>query len=178
MKKLLILLSLSLTVLVLSGCNTLTLAVTEENSSSYNTWELCTLLYRPHQMYSDWVVDEGENKTMETELKKRGIYDEESCDIVELSKTQCIEFGYKKDTQDFVDCTGETFRDINDKIITTKENREKEKSNPSSSSYSAINSFLQGFNSGLSQNPPYNQHNHDLYRTSDFITTCPWWDIC
>jgi len=131
MKKLLLTLLLSLTVLVLSGCTTL--AVTENNSSSYNTWELCTLLYRPHQMYSDWVVDEEENKTIETELKKRGIYDERSCDVVELAKRECLEFGYKKDTKDFVDCTSKSFRDINDKILSTKQNRDKEKSSGSSS---------------------------------------------
>ncbi len=116
--------------------------VTKNTAKSYNTWELCTLRYRPHQIYPDWIDDEEENKTIETELEKRGIYNENSCDIVELAKRQCLEFGYKKDTKDFIDCTSKSFKDINDHILASRQNRGEEQAQ-------ASKAFTDGWNSGL-----------------------------
>ena len=133
-------LRLSLAALVLSGCSTL--EVTENNSSSYDTWELCTLLYRPHQIFPDWVADEKENKTIAAELEKRGIYDEKSCTVMDLAKRECLEFGYKKDTESFAECTRKSFRDINDKIINTKQDKNKEKYSGSSSFWVTTSPYI------------------------------------
>jgi len=116
--------------------------VTKSTAKSYNTWELCTLRYRPHQIYPDWVEDEEENQTIETELKKRGIHNEKTCNVVELAKIQCLEFGYNKNTKDFVDCTSKSFKDINDHILSARQNRTDEKGQESKA-------FTNGWNSGL-----------------------------
>ena len=140
MKKSIIIFTLSLCIFLLSSCSTM--VVKESNSPTFNTWELCTLLYRPNQMYSDWYVDKEENKNIEKELNKRGVLDKESCNIVELAKRQCIEFGCKSITQDFVDCTAKEFKNINDKIAAIKQNKERENSE-------AVKSFIGGWNTGL-----------------------------
>ena len=140
MKKLTLILILPLYAFLLSSCSTM--VVKKDNASTFDTWELCTLLYRPNQMYSDWHIDEEENKNIEKELNKRGIFDKKSCNIVELAKRQCIEFGYKSTTQNFIDCTAKEFKNINDKIATIKQNKEREDSE-------AVQSFVNGWNAGL-----------------------------
>jgi hypothetical protein len=94
-------------------------------------------------MYSDWYVDKKENKNIEKELNKRGVFNKNSCDVVELAKSQCIEFGYKSKTQDFVDCTAKEFKNINDKVAAIRQNKERSDSE-------AAKSFIDGWNTGLS----------------------------
>ena len=118
------------------------MVVKKENAPTFNTWELCTLLHRPNQMYSDWHVDEEENKNIKDELKKRGIFDKESCNVVELAKKQCSEFGYKSKTPDFIDCTAKEFKNINDKVAAARNNKQREDSE-------AAKSFIDGWNSGF-----------------------------
>ncbi len=82
MKNLIKLMVSALAVLSLSGCYTI--LVKKDNVSSFETWNLCTLLYKPHQLYTNWKVDEDENNLMERELKKRGIHSSKSCEIMEI----------------------------------------------------------------------------------------------
>ncbi|MBL6976719.1 MAG: hypothetical protein ISR70_01505 [Candidatus Thioglobus sp.] len=140
MKKSLFVAISSLAILLLSSCSTM--VVKEENAHTFNTWELCTLLYRPNQMYSDWYVDKEENKNIEKELNKRGVLNKKSCDVVELAKRQCTEFGHKDATQNFIDCTAKEFKNINDKVAAIKQNKQKEDSE-------AAKSFINGWNTGL-----------------------------
>ena len=118
------------------------MVVKKDNASAFNTWELCTLLHRPNQMYSDWHVDKAENKNIEDELNKRGIFDKKSCEVTELAKRQCTEFGYKQKTQSFIDCTAKEFKNINDKVAAVKYNKQREDSE-------AAKSFIDGWNTGL-----------------------------
>lgn len=142
MKRLLFLFSFAF---LLNGCSTQ--VVKEDNAATFHTWELCTLLYRPNQMYSNWYVDEDENKNIENELIKRGISDEKSCTVVELAKRQCIEFGYITKTQNFIDCTAKEFKNINDKVATIKQNKDRENSE-------ATKSFIDSWNAGLNTYQP------------------------
>jgi len=159
MKKLIIVFIPLLYFLLLSGCSTM--VVKEDNAPTFNTWELCTLLYRPNQMYSDWYVDEEENKNIEKELNKRGVFNKKSCNVVELAKSQCTDFGYKSETKDFIDCTAKEFKNINDKVATIKQNKEKENSE-------AVKSFIDGWNTGL--NNVYQPIQHTPNCTTSALT--------
>ncbi len=86
---------------LLSGC---VAVVTEENSASFDTWELCTLLYDPHSLYSNWISNEEENGVIKTELERRGFNTKDDCTIESLAKTKCINFGFKEGTNDYAKC--------------------------------------------------------------------------
>ena len=131
--------------LLLSGCYTQ--VVKEDNAETFPTWELCTLLHRPNQMYSDWVSDEDELKSIENELKRRGITDKQSCEVIELAKRQCLEFGHRKGTSGFVGCTEREFKNINDKVAEKGLNRDRKDTE-------AAQSFINGWNSGLNLYQP------------------------
>ena len=129
---------------LLSGCSTM--VVKEDNSVTFETWELCTLLYRPNQMYSDWFVDNDENNNIKRELQKRGVFDKKECEVVELAKRQCGEFGYKENTEKFIDCTANEFKNINNKVFARKQNKER-------TDEAQAQSFIDGWNSGLKLYP-------------------------
>jgi patatin-like phospholipase/acyl hydrolase len=131
----------------LSGCYSL--VVKEDNAPSFETWELCTLLYRPNQMYPNWKVEEEENNTMEIELRKRGIHSSKSCEIIEISKRQCSNYGFSLGSSKHTDCTQETFNDIKDKITQFKEKKTKKKS--SGSFLKAVSSGMSGAVKGMNQ---------------------------
>ena len=124
---------------MLSGCSGM--IVKEDNAPSFETWELCTLLYRPYQMWPNWTVDEDENNTMRLELRSRGIHDSKSCEIIEISRANCSEYGFNINTKEHTECTRETFNGIKQKITQFKDSKTKRKSSNSS--------FLKDINSGL-----------------------------
>lgn len=90
-----------LLVFLLSGC---TAYVTKENSTDFETWELCTLLYNPHSLYSNWISDEEENRVIRAELEKRGFISKDSCSIESIAKAKCDSLGLKEGTNDYAKC--------------------------------------------------------------------------
>lgn len=86
--------------ITLTGC---TQVVTKDNAASFDTWKLCTLLYRPHEMYDDWIVEEDENKVMEEELQRRGV-NAHQCSVAELAKAKCVEYGFEAQTDAYAQC--------------------------------------------------------------------------
>ena len=86
---------------LLSGCAAV---VTKENSASFDTWELCTLLYDPHSLYSNWISDEEENRFIRTELERRGINSKDDCSIESLAQAKCDGLGFKAGTTDYAKC--------------------------------------------------------------------------
>lgn len=86
---------------LLSGCTAL---VTKDNSASFDSWELCTLLYDPHSLYSSWISMEEENNVIRAELKRRGILSKADCSIESLVKTKCDDLGFKEGTSEHAKC--------------------------------------------------------------------------
>jgi hypothetical protein len=148
MKNLIKLMVSALAVLSLSGCYTI--LVKKDNVSSFETWNLCTLLYKPHQLYTNWKVDEDENSLMEIELKKRGIHSSKSCEIMEISKRQCSDYGFNINTDGHVNCTQKTFNQIKDKISNFKDKKSKNKSGGSSFA-GALSAGMSGAAQGMTQ---------------------------
>jgi hypothetical protein len=95
-----LLISVSIAV-VLSGC---TSVVTKENVSTFETWHLCALLYRPYTIYPNWVVAEEENETMRDELSNRGVTTEEGCTLSGLSKSMCDGYGFQSGSNEYAGC--------------------------------------------------------------------------
>ncbi|WP_143556140.1 hypothetical protein [Solemya velum gill symbiont] len=88
-------------VLMLTGCTTV---VTKENAASFDTWELCTLLYDPNSLYSDWISMEEEDSAIRAELEKRGFSSEADCSIQSVAKRKCDNYGFKPGTTEHTQC--------------------------------------------------------------------------
>lgn len=78
--------------------------VTKENSASFPSWELCTLLYNPESIYSDWISMEDENEVIRRELSRRGIATLEDCSIRSLARSSCDSYGFKPDSTEYSQC--------------------------------------------------------------------------
>lgn len=89
------------TVPILTGCVSY---VTKENSSSFATWELCTLLYDPQSLYSDWISMENEDSIIRTELASRGLRTKADCSVESQAKSKCDDYGFKAGTTDYANC--------------------------------------------------------------------------
>lgn len=85
---------------LLSGCA----VVTKENAATFPDWELCVLYYKPTDLYSDWIYDDLENKTIMGELSKRGLADPKDCQLNELAKKRCLRDGYQEGTHELRQC--------------------------------------------------------------------------
>ncbi|MET0082685.1 MAG: hypothetical protein ABW079_06695 [Sedimenticola sp.] len=90
-----------ITVSILTGC---TAVVTKENSETFDTWELCTLLHDPYSLYSSWIPMEEENNVIRAELEKRGIATKADCSIESLTKTKCDSYGFTPGTKEYAKC--------------------------------------------------------------------------
>ncbi|WP_286241145.1 hypothetical protein [Neptuniibacter halophilus] len=86
---------------MLSGCMAL---VTKDNASTFETWELCTLLYNPTSLYSDWINIEEENIDIAAELSRRGVHTETQCSVPAIAESKCLAYGFQADTNDFARC--------------------------------------------------------------------------
>ena len=89
------------TVPVLTGC---VAYVTKENASSFATWELCTLLYNPNSLYSDWIPVEEEDSVIRAELERRGLHTQADCSVESLAEAKCGDFGFDAGTPDYAKC--------------------------------------------------------------------------
>ncbi len=87
--------------LLFSGCAAV---VTNENSATFDTWELCTLLYDPHSLYSNWVSMEEEDDVIRAELKNRGFLSKADCSIDSLARAKCDGLGFKAGTAEYAEC--------------------------------------------------------------------------
>jgi hypothetical protein len=95
-----LLISVSIAV-VLSGC---TSVVTKENVSTFETWHLCALMYRPLTVTPDWTASESDKAGMQSELLSRGISTQDQCSTVELSKSMCDGYGFKSGSNAYAGC--------------------------------------------------------------------------
>tara|TARA_R110002124_G_scaffold229799_2_gene394956 strand:+ start:5823 stop:6374 length:552 start_codon:yes stop_codon:yes gene_type:complete len=95
---------------MLTGC---TAYVTKENSSAFDTWELCTLLYDPHSLYSGWISMEDEDSIIKAELKKRGFLSKADCSIDSIAQAKCDDYGVKSGTSEYAKCRLDTEHYIN-----------------------------------------------------------------
>ncbi len=86
---------------LLSGCSAY---VTKENSTTFDTWELCTLLYDPHSLYSSWISIKEEDSVIRAELETRGFYSRTDCSIASLAKAKCDGIGFKAGTTEHAQC--------------------------------------------------------------------------
>ncbi|MCG7990584.1 MAG: hypothetical protein JAY98_03495 [Candidatus Thiodiazotropha lotti] len=90
-----------ITVPMLTGCAAY---VTKENSATFDTWELCTLLYEPHSLYSSWTSMEEEDSVIREELKKRGFLSKADCSIESIAKAKCNHYGFTSGTTEYAKC--------------------------------------------------------------------------
>jgi hypothetical protein len=95
-----LLISVSIAV-VLSGC---TSVVTKENVSTFETWHLCALMYRPLTVTPDWTASESDKADMQSELLSRGISTQDQCSTAELSKSMCDGYGFKSGSNEYAGC--------------------------------------------------------------------------
>ena len=121
--------------LLVSGCSAY---VTEENSSDFDTWELCTLLHNPESLYSSWVPLEEENEVIRAELEKRGYISKEDCSIESIAKSKCVNLGFKEGTSDYAQCHLDVELHIAEMKQIKKSARETEEAAQSSAVNAAI----------------------------------------
>lgn len=118
MKSLLKKISVLLTVASMSGCSAL---VTSENSYSFDSWELCTLLHNPESLYSNWISMDEEDAVIRRELARRGILTKQQCTFESLSEAKCSEVGFVQGTDAFAQCRLDTEQNYKELFIAKKQ---------------------------------------------------------
>jgi hypothetical protein len=144
-----LLISVSIAV-VLSGC---TSVVTKENVSTFETWHLCALMYRPLTVTPDWTASESDKADMQSELLSRGISTQDQCSTAELSKSMCDGYGFKSGSNEYAGCMQDTDETLRVKAKAAW-NQQKEKDDE-------FDNALQAF--------------RDSQKKVEVITTCTEW---
>lgn len=85
----------------LSGCTTL--AVTEQNRTSFGTPELCVYAYK-HSLLKGWKHDDAEWATITSELRARGYQSANDCSAFSYALKECDAPAINKDSNLYGTC--------------------------------------------------------------------------